>query len=191
MDSSMERAEGKVLVEGNRLTYNRAIVMPILTDQTLEFISHSAEQTRRLGVRLGELLQPTDLICLSGDLGSGKTTLVQGIARGWGALDEATSPTFVIINQYRRADSARMYHLDAFRLSGSAEAEAMGIYELLDSDGPLVIEWPERIPGILPEERWWVQMQWVDESRRRLRIDAAGSRYIRLLRDFQKSAFGG
>lgn len=180
-----------MLVEVNVLTYNRSIAMPILTDQSLEFISHSAEQTRRLGVRIGELLQPTDLICLSGDLGSGKTTLVQGIARGWGALDEATSPTFVIINQYRRADSARMYHLDAFRLSGAAEAEAMGFYELLESDGPLVIEWPERIPGILPEERWWVQLSWVDESRRRLRVDAAGSRYIKLLRDFQKSAFGG
>lgn len=180
-----------MLVAPAWLAYNRQSVMPILTEQTLEFISHSAEQTRRLGVRLGELLQPTDLICLSGDLGSGKTTLVQGIARGWGSLDPVTSPTFVIINQYRRADSRRLYHLDAFRLSGAVEAEAMGVEELLDGDGPLLIEWPERISDLLPGERWWVQLRWVNESRRNLRIDAFGSRYINLLRAFQKSAFGG
>ncbi len=165
--------------------------MPILTDQTLEFISHSAEQTRRLGVRVGELLQPGDFICLSGDLGSGKTTLVQGIARGWGSLDPVTSPSYVLINQYRRADSAHLYHLDAFRLSGAAEVEAMGFDELLDADGPVIIEWPERISGVLPEERWWVQLHWVNESRRNIRIDAAGSRYRNILREFQKSAFGG
>ena len=95
--------------------------MPILDDRSLEFLSHSPEQTRRLGVRLGELLKDGDLICLAGDLGSGKTTLAQGIARGWGSLDPVTSPTFVLINEYRRADDTRLYHFDAFRLSGAGE----------------------------------------------------------------------
>ena len=81
--------------------------MPILDDHTLDFVSKSPEQTRRIGIRLGGLLQPGDLICLQGDLGAGKTTLVQGIAQGWGALDSVSSPTFVLVNVYRRADEMR------------------------------------------------------------------------------------
>lgn len=165
--------------------------MSILTDNTLEFLSHSAEQTRRLGVRIGELLNPGDVICLAGDLGAGKTTLVQGIARGWGALDPATSPTFVLINEYRRADQQRMYHIDTFRLSGSSEGAAMGLPELLEGDGPVMIEWPERIVQLLPEERWMLTLRWVSDSRREIHIEAQGLRYERLLMAFRKAAFGG
>jgi len=76
--------------------------MPILDAQTLDFFSRSPEQTRRLGMKLGALLQKGDLLCLSGDLGAGKTTLMQGIAQGWGTLDAVSSPTFVLVNVYRR-----------------------------------------------------------------------------------------
>ncbi len=69
--------------------------MPILDPQSTEFISRSPEQTRRVGMRLGAYLKQGDLVCLAGDLGSGKTTFVQGIASGWGSLDAVTSPTFV------------------------------------------------------------------------------------------------
>lgn len=165
--------------------------MPILDERSLEFLSHSPEQTQRLGVRLGELLRPSDLLCLAGDLGSGKTTLAQGIARGWGALDPVTSPSFVLVNEYRRADSARLYHFDAFRLSGVAEAYAMGLGELLESNGPLLIEWPERVAESLPEELLWVSLRWVDDLRRGLYFEARGARYQRLLRGFRRAAFGG
>jgi tRNA threonylcarbamoyladenosine biosynthesis protein TsaE len=165
--------------------------MPILDEGSLEFLSHSPEQTRRLGVRLGELLKPGDLICLAGDLGSGKTTLAQGIARGWGCLDPVTSPTFVLINEYRRADGARLYHLDAFRLGGAPEAIALGLTELMDGEGPILVEWPERVAEALPLQRLWISLQWADESRRGMRLEAAGPRYERLLRQFRKAAFGG
>ncbi len=165
--------------------------MPILDERSLEFHSHSPEQTRRLGVRLGELLKPGDLVCLAGDLGSGKTTLAQGIARGWGALDAVTSPTFIVINQYRRADHAVLYHVDAFRLSGEAEAEALGLRELFEEGGPVLIEWPERVQGLLPERRLWIGLRWVDESRRRVHIRATGPRYEALMRRFRRAAFGG
>jgi len=125
-----------VVVRPRALTYNPTWPMPILDGNSLEFLSHSPEQTQRLGVRLGELLKSGDVICLAGDLGSGKTTLAQGIARGWGALDPVTSPTFVIVNEYRRADGAALYHVDAFRLSGSQEAEVMGLREQLEDQGP-------------------------------------------------------
>ena len=165
--------------------------MPILDEGSLEFLSHSPEQTRRLGVRLGELLKPGDLICLAGDLGSGKTTLAQGIARGWGCLDPVTSPTFVLINEYRRADGARLYHFDAFRLGGAPEAIALGLTELMDGEGPIVVEWPERVAEALPPQRLWINLQWADESRRGMRLEATGPRYERLLRQFRKAAFGG
>ncbi len=165
--------------------------MPILNDRNLEFISHSPDQTRRLGVRLGELLKPGDLICLAGDLGSGKTTFAQGIARGWGALDAVTSPTFVLLNQYRRADSASIYHFDAFRLRDSEEALDLGWMEVIDGGGPLLVEWPERIAPILPDERLWIALSWVEESRRRLYFTAIGEHYEGLLREYRRNAFGG
>jgi tRNA threonylcarbamoyladenosine biosynthesis protein TsaE len=165
--------------------------MPILDERSLEFLSHSPEQTQRLGVRLGELLRPGDLICLEGDLGSGKTTMAQGIGRGWGALDPITSPTFVLMNEYRRADGARLIHFDAFRLEDVQEAITLGLEERLEGDSPLMIEWPERIADILPERRLWVRLTWVEDSRRDVRVEAAGPRYERMLREFRQVAFGG
>ncbi|MFP3853700.1 MAG: tRNA (adenosine(37)-N6)-threonylcarbamoyltransferase complex ATPase subunit type 1 TsaE [Anaerolineales bacterium] len=165
--------------------------MPILDERSLEFLSHSPEQTQRIGVRLGEMLPRRAIILLAGDLGAGKTTLAQGIARGWGSLDLVTSPTFVLINEYRRADGETLYHVDAFRLSGSREAEALGLEELFDQSGPVMIEWPERIADILPEEHLKVSMQWAEESRRNLHFSASGLAYENLLRDFRKAAFGG
>lgn len=173
------------------LTYNPARPMPILTESSLEFLSHSVEQTQRLGVRLGEVLRPGDVVCLAGDLGSGKTTLAQGIARGWGAIDGATSPTFLLINEYRRADSARLYHVDAFRLGGPEEAEAIGMRELFEAKGPVLIEWPEKVAETLPEECMWIKLHWIDDSRRGMHIEAVGPRYQGLLRQFRKVAFGG
>lgn len=164
--------------------------MPILDERTLEFISHSPEQTKRLGVRLGEMLRPQDVILLAGDLGAGKTTLAQGIARGWGSLDPVTSPTFVLINQYRRADGMVLYHMDAYRLGGAAEARALGMEEIFEGDGPVLLEWPENIEGALPEERLLIRLYWVDEMRRRLSIEAGGMHYERLLKQFSKTAFG-
>ncbi len=178
------------LVTAFSLTYNAGPPMPILDERSLDFLSHSPEQTRRLGVRLGELLKAGDLVCLQGDLGSGKTTLAQGIARGWGCLDPVTSPTFVLVNEYRRADDTRLYHFDAFRLGGEVEAAQLGLQDLFE-DGPVLIEWPDRVGGMLPDARLWVRLQWVDDSRRELRFESEGPRYDRLLRQFRKAAFGG
>src|SRR5512136_2273788 len=105
--------------------------MPILDAHAFEFFSRSPEQTRRVGMRLGALLRPGDLVCLQGDLGAGKTTLVQGMAGGWGALDAASSPTFVLVNVYRRADEAAFYHFDAYRIESPGEAEELDLDDLL------------------------------------------------------------
>jgi len=165
--------------------------VPILDERTLDFASHSPEQTVRLGVRLGERLQPGDVLCLSGDLGSGKTTLTSGIGRGWGALDQVTSPTFVIVNEYRRADGLRLYHLDCYRLNSGTDALALGFDDLLNSDSILLIEWPERIAHVLPLDQLRVTLRWLDDTKRNVRMEATGARYEDLLQDFRRSAFGG
>src|SRR5512136_2821752 len=116
--------------------------MPILDSRTLEFFSRSPEQTRRLGIRLGALLRMGDVVCLEGELGSGKTTLVQGLAQGWGSLDHVSSPTFVLCNIYRRPDGANLSHLDAYRLQDAREGEDLDI-DLMLEGGALVVEWAE------------------------------------------------
>jgi tRNA threonylcarbamoyladenosine biosynthesis protein TsaE len=163
--------------------------MPILNAHSLEVISRSAEQTRRVGMRLGTLLQAGDTICLTGDLGSGKTTLVQGVATGWGSLDAVSSPTFVLVNVYRGAGGVRLYHLDAYRLASAAEAEELGLDDML-SQGPLVVEWADRIERALPREHLLVRMRMVDENQRDLVIVAAGKRYQRMLDELQRQIYG-
>jgi tRNA threonylcarbamoyladenosine biosynthesis protein TsaE len=163
--------------------------MPVLDLQSMEIISRSAEQTRRVGMRLGALLQPGDLICLIGDLGAGKTTLVQGISAGWGSLDSANSPTFVLVNVYRKPDGGRLFHLDAYRLSGDAEAEDLDVDALLDS-GPLVVEWADRILGALPAQYLWITLQWVADNQRDLMLTARGPRYQDMLINLRKQVFG-
>jgi len=164
--------------------------MPILDSRSIEFISRSPEQTRRVGMRLGGMLQTGDVIGLVGDLGSGKTTLVQGIASGWGSLDPVSSPTFVLVNVYRHPEGGRLYHLDAYRLSGPVEAEDLDVTSMLDA-GPLVVEWAERIRQVLPPDFLQVTMTHIDENCRDLIISAHGMRYELLLADIRKQIYGG
>jgi tRNA threonylcarbamoyladenosine biosynthesis protein TsaE len=165
--------------------------MAILDRWTIDFVSSSVEQTTRLGVRLGELLQAVDLVCLSGELGAGKTALARGIGRGWGSGLRVTSPTFTLVNEYPRlADGRILYHIDCYRLEETADQLSAGLDDVLDGVGAVMIEWPERIMAMLPEDRLWIALSYVSETRRKLRISAAGKRSAELLEEFKKSAFG-
>jgi tRNA threonylcarbamoyladenosine biosynthesis protein TsaE len=164
--------------------------MPILDAHSLEFFSRSPEQTRRVGMRMGRLIRPGDLICLHGDLGAGKTTLVQGLAQGWGALDPVSSPTFIIVNVYRQPGDQRLYHMDAYRLDSAPEAAELDLDEML-SRGPLLVEWPERIESVLPQKRMWVTLEYVAEEHRRMLLNAQGERYDSLLAELRQDLFGG
>jgi tRNA threonylcarbamoyladenosine biosynthesis protein TsaE len=164
--------------------------MPILDEHSLDFWSHSPEQTTRFGARLGELLLPGDLLTISGELGAGKTTFISGLGRGWGTSDQVTSPTFVLVNDYRRPDGQHLWHLDCYRLNSGAEAVAVGFDDLLASGGIMAVEWPERIQSVLPAERLRLALRWVDATRRGLRLEAAGARAQELLDQFRRSAFG-
>ena len=164
--------------------------MPILDPRTVEFVSRSPEQTRRLGFRLGSLLQTSDLVCLSGDLGTGKTTLVQGVAQGWGSLDTVTSPTFMLVNEYRRPDGHCLFHLDAYRLASAWEAEDLDI-DRMTENGPLIVEWPERIQPVLPASYLWITMRWIADEQRGMTFNGLGERHAALLAEFRKKVFGG
>jgi tRNA threonylcarbamoyladenosine biosynthesis protein TsaE len=163
--------------------------MPILHASSFEFISRSVEQTRRVGMRLGAMLSPGDVICLTGELGAGKTTLVQGISAGWGSLDPVTSPTFVLVNVYRRLDDQRLYHVDAYRLNSPEEAESLDLENLIE-DGPLVIEWADRIEATLPVDHLTIAMQWIEENQRDMVFTASGEHCMALLTSFRKHIYG-
>jgi tRNA threonylcarbamoyladenosine biosynthesis protein TsaE len=162
--------------------------MPILDESTLEFLSRSPDQTRRIGARLGSLLKAGDVLCLHGDLGAGKTTLVQGIAQGWGSPDPVTSPTFVLVNNYRRPDGQQISHLDAYRLSNAQEAEELDLVYLLEN-GPLIVEWPLRILSALPESHVWIDLQYINEQQRMLLIKPVGSTYKNIVLQLRKQIF--
>ena len=162
---------------------------PVLDQNSIEIISRSTEQTRRVGMRLGSLLQKGDVICLVGDLGAGKTTLVQGLAAGWGSLDPVSSPTFVLVNVYRRLDLGHLYHLDAYRMGSPSEAIDLDIIDMIEQ-GSLVVEWADRIEQALPDERLWVTLRWIDDEQRDLVFSAHGKEYQRLLLRFRASVYG-
>jgi tRNA threonylcarbamoyladenosine biosynthesis protein TsaE len=163
--------------------------MPILDDHTIDFFSRSPEQTRRVGMRLGVLLQAGDVICLQGELGSGKTTFVQGVAQGWGALDAVSSPTFILVNVYRRADQRELFHMDAYRLDSATEAEELDLESML-TQGPLLIEWPERLEKLIPRDRLWLQFEYLDDEQRKLRITSKGQRADVILAGLHQSMYG-
>ena len=160
-----------------------------IDSHTLEVKSHSPEQTRELGVRLGRVLQLGDMLCLQGDLGAGKTTFVQGIAQGWGSLDSVSSPTFILVNMYRHSDGSQLFHMDAYRLNSTPEAEELDLDTML-AQGALLIEWPERLDGLVPPEHLWIALEHVDEEDRKMNFKARGRRYDELL-DVIRHALGG
>ena len=140
-------------------------------------------------MRLGSLLKPGNVICLEGDLGAGKTTLVQGLAAGWGSLDPVSSPTFVLLNVYRRGDQHHLFHLDAYRLNTPDEAIHLDIADML-YEGAIVIEWADRIEPVLPRKRLWVSLRWIDDTQRDLVFSAHGKFYQDLLVKFREKVYG-
>jgi len=162
--------------------------MPVISSNSLEFISLSAEQTTRLGIRLGKIIEVGSLICLAGELGSGKTTFVKGLAAGWGSFDTVVSPTFQMVNEYTSPDHKKLFHIDTYRLESILEAEELDIDNMLNY-GAMVVEWADKIEEILPKERLWVQLDHLDDTRRGMIFSAVGYEYQSLLENFRKMSF--
>ena len=146
--------------------------------QSLVIRSGSPAETRRLGARLGRLLRPGDVVLLSGELGSGKTCLVQGVARGLGVTAPVTSKSFVLLGEYE--GRLRLYHADLYRLEEPAQAEELALTEY-GAPGALVVEWAERAWEVFPPEHLLVRLEIAGASQREFTLEARGSRYQQLV----------
>lgn len=177
--------------------------------ETLDIISHSAAQTQRLGVRLGELLHGCELLLLNGQLGTGKTTFTQGLAQGLGISDNVNSPTFTLLKEYSghsqeiiahaagkpayARDAARLhpalYHFDLYRLDDPEEMFDLGFEDYFSSNGVCVVEWADKADPLWPTESLRIRMKMMSETKRGLLFLATGERYCELLRQFQKNTY--
>ena len=167
--------------------------MPILRNNTLEIISRNAEQSLRIGQRLGQLLAPGDVVCLHGSLGAGKTTLTRGIGQGWESTSRVTSPTYTLVNIYQRSsDTQKLYHVDAYRLENPDDLDSVGFEDIFEGKDVIIIEWPERLQTILPSEYLNVYLDddETDIDRRVLTLEAVGERYNPLLDALRRAIFG-
>lgn len=126
----------------------------------------SREETIAFAKNYAKSLQSGDILILSGDLGAGKTTFVQGLASGLGIAEEVTSPTYAYMNNY----NDKLYHFDCYRIQNAMEAEVLGLTDYFDLDGICVIEWAENILDILPAECKKIILKKIDENTREIEV---------------------
>ena len=148
--------------------------------KSIDFLSHHREETLALGKKIALGLKKGDILCLFGDLGSGKTTLVQGIAAGLKINPtQVNSPTFVFMNVYE--GKIPLFHFDLYRVETTREILALGYEEYFYDDGITVIEWAERLQTLLPQEYLEVKLLHQGEDQRLLKISAQGERYQKVV----------
>ena len=145
----------------------------------LKLVSHSPEETQKIGVRIGGLAQAGDIFLLVGELGAGKTCFTQGIAWGLNIKDYALSPSFVIMRElYGRLP---LYHIDLFRLERLEEIEELGLDDYLYGNGVCVVEWAEKGLNLLPPEHLLIEISYLDDTKRSFHFKPSGRRYQELL----------
>lgn len=157
--------------------------MPAATDLRARVLTTSVEGTIALGERLGRVAAAGDLVCLWGELGAGKTQLAKGIARGLAIEDTITSPTFILMNEY--PGRMPLFHVDLYRLADAGDALAGGVIDDRQADGLTVVEWPERMGGVLPAARLDVRIGGSGDEAREIDIiagDGAYRRYVEAAR---------
>ncbi len=142
---------------------------------TATIISHSLEETLNLGEKIGRQVKEATVIALSGDLGSGKTVFVQGLAKGLNVPSDyyVTSPTYTLINEY--PGRIKLFHIDLYRISGFNELEEIGIYDIVYGNHITAIEWPDRFDGELPGNHLKIRIEIIDENSRKFSFYASGT----------------
>lgn len=148
--------------------------------KTIEHISKSEKDTVAFGEQLAGRLKPGDIVCLFGDLGAGKTTLVKGLAKGLKIKSPAVnSPTFVLMNIYE--GKLPLYHFDLYRLDQPSEISAIGYEEFLYGDGVAVVEWADKLGPLLPKEYLCVVLTHKNSTERGIKVEGIGKRYQELV----------
>lgn len=140
--------------------------------------THSAEETQKFGEEFAEKIKDGGVVCLYGNLGAGKTTLVQGMAKGLGIKDSVISPTYILVRRYELpAVSSKLkavrylWHIDLYRLNDVAEIKGLGFEDIIGRVGDIIlIEWPEKIVSELPRQRWEIHLDPVSENERKITI---------------------
>jgi tRNA threonylcarbamoyladenosine biosynthesis protein TsaE len=152
----------------------------------ISVVSHSPDEMADWGRKLGALLETGDVVALVGELGAGKTTLAQGIARGMGVPEDSyiASPTFTLINEYR--GRFPLYHLDVYRIDDPSDCAILGLEEYLCGAGVALVEWADKIATLLPNDHLVVRLAYLDETVRRALVCATGDRSEALLRSLEK-----
>jgi len=136
----------------------------------MEVITKNARETQRLGEKIGRRLKKSAILALYGELGSGKTTFIQGLARGLGVEKRVISPTFVFVRQYPVTGGV-FYHVDLYRTEGVEDTEGLGLEEIFaDPKAIVAIEWAEKIDKILPRERTDIFFEYSGEKERKIKI---------------------
>lgn len=147
----------------------------------------SPQQTEALGRALGALLRAGDIVALSGELGAGKTIFTRGIAEGAGATGHIASPTFTIIREYH--GRVPMFHADLYRLDAPAQLEDLGLEEILDAGGIIVIEWAEKARALLPAEYLWAELRFTDQDdAREIEFLPRGRRFVQIVKRLLRGA---
>ena len=139
-----------------------------------------------MGERLGALARSGDVYLLVGNLGSGKTCLTQGIARGVGVLGPVTSPSFIIANEY--PGRLRLYHIDLYRMENLQEVYDLGLDDYFYGDGVCAVEWADRAMASMPPEHLLISLEYLDETRRHLSLHPEGTRYLELETELKRTA---
>ncbi len=139
-------------------------------------ITNNSEETKKLGRDFAKSLRAGDVVCLYGDLGSGKTTLVQGLAKGLGIKKRIISPTFIIIRNYRfkHCDLGfkNFYHIDLYRIESKGEIESLGLEEIINNKNNIVvIEWAEKMGKSLPKKRIDIFLEHLSDDKRRIAVE--------------------
>lgn len=138
----------------------------------MKFISNSPSETEKIGYELGRELLPNDFVALFGDLGSGKTVLVTGIARALGIDGHITSPTFSLINEYK--GKLPLYHFDVYRLEGGEGLFDIGFDDYIENGGVCAVEWSENIEDFLPPRHYRVTIKGSGDNEREIEIERVG-----------------
>jgi len=151
----------------------------------IKMVSSNSVDTEMLGEAVGHLLEAGDIVCLYGELGSGKTVLTKGMARGLGVTPERAvrSPSFVLMHRYQ--GRVPVYHADLYRLEGPTDIEQIGLREFLGGDGVAVIEWADKLAASLPVERLEITIAHQTEETRLITVTPWGARYHQLLEQWQ------
>ena len=138
----------------------------------MQYFTNSAEETERLGQRLGETLRGGEVVAYLGELGAGKTAFTRGLARGLGFTGTVTSPTFALINEYI-GGRLPLYHFDMYRISGWEDLYSTGFFEYAEQGGVIAAEWSENIENALPADTVTVSFEQTGENERLINIDGA------------------